>query len=136
MPASHEIADHASELRVRLTAGSLGELLAEAGRALAEIQASGPVPPEPGPWRRVEVSAPDRAGLLAEWLNELIYLGETERLVATEFELERVEPCSASIRVRGPALERAPGLVKAATLHALRVDDVPGGVSGEVVLDI
>jgi SHS2 domain-containing protein len=33
-------------------------------------------------------------------------------------------------------VERVPGLVKAATLHGLRLDDVPGGMEGEVILDV
>lgn len=133
---SHEIADHTSELRIRLLAGSLGELLAEAGRALAGIQLRGVTPAPAGEWRRLELAAPDRAGLLAEWLNELIYLAETERWVATEFAVERAGDRSVSALARGTTVERAPGLVKAATLHGLRVDEVPGGVAGEVVLDI
>jgi SHS2 domain-containing protein len=134
--SSHEIAEHTSELRIRLLAGSLGELLAEAGRALAEIQLRGAAPRVGGEWRRLELSAPDRAGLLAEWLNELIYLAEAERWVATEFAVDRAGDRSVSALVRGIVVERAPGLVKAATLHGLRVDEVPGGVAGEVVLDV
>lgn len=133
---AHDVADHTSEIIVRVRAGSFGELLAEAGRALAEIQLRGASPGAPGDWRRLEVTAADRAGLLAEWLNELIYLAETERWVATEFEIERAEPAALVARARGPMVDLAPGLVKAATLHRLRVDDVPGGVTGEVVLDI
>jgi SHS2 domain-containing protein len=133
---SYEFADHTSELRIRLLAGSLGELLAEAGRALAEIQLRGAAPAAAGEWRRLELSAPDRAGLLAEWLNELIYLAETERWIATEFAVDRAGERSVSALARGTTVERASGLVKAATLHGLRVDEVPGGFAGEVVLDI
>jgi SHS2 domain-containing protein len=133
---SHEITDHTSELRIRLLAGSLGELLAEAGRALAGIQLRGATPAVEGDWRRLELSAPDRAGLLAEWLNELIYLAETERWVATEFAVDRASDRSVSALARGTLVERAPGLVKAATLHGLRVDQVSGGFAGEVVLDV
>jgi SHS2 domain-containing protein len=83
----------------------------------------------------LEVSAPDPAGLLVDWLNELIFLAETERWVATEFEVE-VADGTLRGRARGVSLGQAPGLVKAATLHGLRVDDVPGGLTGEVILDI
>jgi hypothetical protein len=37
-------------------------------------------------------------------------------------------------RVWGVWIQRAPALLKAATLHGLRVDDVPGGLEGEVIL--
>jgi SHS2 domain-containing protein len=135
MQASHEIVDHASEVRLRIRAGSLAELLAEAGRALAEVQLreSGASTPK---WRDIEVSAPDRAALLAEWLNELIFLGETEAWVPVQFEVERATDTSARVRASGMSLDRAPGLVKAATLHGLRVDEIAGGLEGEVVLDV
>ena len=136
MQASHEIIDHASEVRLRIRATSLAELLAEAGRALAEVQLreSGGAPPPK--WRDIEVSAPDRAALLAEWLNELIFLGETEAWVPVQFEVERATDTSARVRASGMSLDRAPGLVKAATLHGLRVDEIAGGLEGQVILDV
>jgi SHS2 domain-containing protein len=119
-----------------LWAGSLGDLIAEAGRALAEIQLRTPAGPATGPWRPVKVSSTDRASLLVEWLNELVFLAETDRWVGTEFEVEQVGDRSLRARARGVTVDRVPGLVKAATLHDLRVQDVPGGIEGEVILDI
>ncbi len=134
--SSHEVVDHTSEIQLRLRAGSLGELLAEAGRALATIQLRDTPTTASGPWRQVEISSPDRASLLADWLNELVFLAETEQWVATEFGMDRVEERSVLARARGVEVDRVPGLVKAATLHGLRLDDVPGGMEGEVILDI
>jgi SHS2 domain-containing protein len=134
--ASHEIVDHASEVRLRIRAGSMSELLAEAGRALAEVQLHGSGGASAPKWRDIEVSAPDRAALLAEWLNELIFLGETEAWVPVQFESARATDTSARVRASGVSLDRAPGLVKAATLHGLRVDEIPGGLEGEVILDV
>jgi SHS2 domain-containing protein len=133
---SHDIVDHTSEVQLRLRAGSLGELLAEAGRALATIQLGGTVGPATGPWREIEVFSPDRAALLADWLNELIFLAETEQWVVTEFAIDPIDGRSIRARVRGVEVERVPGLVKAATLHGLRLVDVPGGMEGEVILDV
>jgi len=133
---SHEVVDHTSEVQLRLRAGSLGELLAEAGRALAAIQLGGTVGPAMGSWREIEVSSPDRAALLADWLNELVFLAEAEQWVATEFAIELTDGRSVRARVRGIEVGRVPGLVKAATLHGLRLEDVPGGMEGEVILDV
>jgi SHS2 domain-containing protein len=133
---SHEVVDHASEVRLRLRAGSLDELLAEAGRALATIQLGGAVGPATGPSRQIEVSSSDRASLLADWLNELVFLAEAEQWVATEFTIDLTDGRSVRARARGVEVERMPGLVKAATLHGLRVEDVPGGIEGEVILDV
>jgi len=136
MSSSHELADHVSEIRLRVRAGSLGELLAEAGRALAEIQLRGAGAAATGPSREVVISADDRAALLTDWLNELIYLAEAERWIGADFEVNSAVDRRVSARVRGVRVERAPGLVKAATLHGVRVDEVPGGLEGEVVLDV
>lgn len=84
----------------------------------------------------MEVSSSDRASLLVEWLNELVYLAETERWVATEFKVERADDRVFRSRARGMTVDLVPGLVKAATLHDLRLQDVPGGVEAEVILDI
>jgi SHS2 domain-containing protein len=133
---SHEVVDHTSEVQLRLRAGSLGELLAEGGRALAAIQLGGTAGPATGSSREIEVSSPDRAALLADWLNELVFLAEAEQWVATEFAIELTDGRSVRARARGVEVERVPGLVKAATLHGLRLEDVPGGMEGEVILDV
>jgi SHS2 domain-containing protein len=134
--ASHEIIDHASEVRLRIRAASMSELLAEAGRALAEVQLRGSGGAPAPKWRDIEVSASDRAALLAEWLNELIFLGETEAWVPVRFDVAHATDTNARARASGTSLNRVPGLVKAATLHGLRVDEIPGGLEGEVILDV
>jgi SHS2 domain-containing protein len=131
----HDIIDPTSEIQVRLRAATLADLLATAGRALAGIQLRGMDAPTGGEWRPVEVAAADPAGLFADWLNELIYLAETERWVATEFELRTVGQGALTGRARGVTLERLPGLVKAATMHGLHVVEIPGGLAAEVILD-
>ena len=133
---SHELIDHPSEVQLRLRAGSLGDLLAEAGRALAELQLRGVERPARAGTRRLQLAAPDRERLLVDWLNELIFLAETDRWVATRFEIERADSQSAEVRAAGVEIPRPRGLVKAATLHGLRIRDVDGGVEGEVVLDV
>ena len=133
--SSHEIADHASEIRLRLRAPSLGGLLQEAGQALAELQLRG-AQTTPAGWRTIELSSPDRAVLLVDWLNELIYLAEAERWVGVHFAVDSAVDGRVLARVRGVRLDRAAALLKAATMHELRVVDVPGGFEGEVILDV
>ncbi|HEX2449973.1 MAG TPA: archease [Gemmatimonadales bacterium] len=134
--SSHELIDHISELRLRLRAGSLAGLLAEAGHALAELQLRGAEQTAPAGSKRLQVTAPDRDRLLVDWLNELIYLAEAERWVATEFEIERVTTQSLEVRASGVEVPLPRGLVKAATMHGLRVHDVDGRVEAEVILDV
>jgi SHS2 domain-containing protein len=83
----------------------------------------------------VVLAARDRAALLAAWLDELVYLRETEDLVPDA--VERLEldgnTLAASVRAhRGQPRH----LVKGATYHDLAFESVGGGSSATVVLDV
>ena len=118
----HRFLEHTSEERLRVQAGTLAELLSESGRGLARLLIAGKPPRATGPWREIEVTSRDREALVVDWLNELIYLAETELWVATEFEM--LDCCDTSVRARarGVQVEHAPSLVKAATHHGLQVE--------------
>lgn len=133
---SHEVVDHTSEIELHVRAGSLGELLAEAGRALAAVELAGADCVPGGPVRPIHISAADRVALLADWLNELVFLADVDRWVAADFSVDLATDTEVRARASGVALERASSRVKAATLHGLRVDDVPGGVEADVILDV
>jgi SHS2 domain-containing protein len=133
---SHELRPHTSEIELHLRAGSLGDLLAEAGRALAEVELTRANCLPGGPARPIQVSSSDRAALLVDWLNELIFLADIDRWVAMDFSIDRVEDTEVLARASGVTREWASSRVKAATLHGLRVDDVPGGLEARVILDV
>lgn len=145
MDASHEFVEHTSEIGVRLRARSFPELIAEAGRALAELQLRGQKRglARSKVWRTVEVRAHDDVSLIVDWLNELLFLGETEYFVATDFEVMPIEADARDpsrrrlhARVLGVALEKDPARVKAATFHGLSVQEVGSGLEAELVLDV
>lgn len=127
---------HTAEVRLRLAAPDFGSLAAEAGRALARIELGREPPPGAGAWREIGVTASDRDAALVDWLNELIYLAEAERWVATEFVPDEARAQRLRMRARGVAVKDAPARVKAATFHGLHVTEVPGGLAADVVLDV
>jgi SHS2 domain-containing protein len=133
---SHAFLEHTGEVHLRVHAGSLSELLAEAGRALAQLQLRGGRGDGVGPWTEVEVRSTDRAALLVDWLNELIYQAESGLCLATEFDLEQIGESGVRGRVRGIPVAEPPALVKAATLHGARLEAVKGGFEGDVILDV
>jgi SHS2 domain-containing protein len=102
---SHEIADHVSEVRLRVRAGSLGDLLEEAGRAVAQLQLRG-ADAARGTWRMIEISARDRAALLVDWLNELIFPAGAKRWVGADFEVDSAQ--DGRVRARGGSGSSAP----------------------------
>jgi SHS2 domain-containing protein len=136
MRTGSQLLEHTAEVRLRVRAPTFGELAAEAGRALARLQLGREPPPGEGPWRRLAVRAPDREAVLVDWLNELVFLAEAERWVATEFAVEAATDRELRVRARGVAVDEAPARVKAATFHGLTVASVPGGVEADVVLDV
>lgn len=136
MTNSSEILEHVGEVRLRVRGPSIGALAVEAGRALASLELGRPAPPGRGDPRAVEVRSTDREALLVDWLNELIFLAETQCWVATEFEIESESDSHVRARARGVDVEEAPARVKAATFHGLRVTPVPEGLEAEVVFDV
>jgi SHS2 domain-containing protein len=133
---SHEQRQHTSEIELHIRAGSLGDLLAEAGRALGEVQLTGADCVLGGPVRPIRVSSADRAALLVDWLNELIFLADIDRWVAMDFSIDLARATEVRARASGVTLQRAPSRVKAATFHGLRVADVPGGLEADLILDV
>jgi SHS2 domain-containing protein len=132
----HETVEHVSELELRLRAPSFAGLAEEAGRAMAELLLRGEPGAPTGEWRSFVIENSDRAALLVEWLNDLIYQAETHRWVATEFRAELTGIATLRVKARGTEVEQAPSFVKAATFHGLRLRDTEGGVEAEVILDI
>lgn len=134
--SSHAFLDHRGELQLQVRGRSLADILTESARALASLQLhDGPRGPA-GPWRETEVRSPDPEALLVDWLNDLIFEAESRCEVATEVEVLAATPTHLQARVRGVAVDQPPALVKAATLHDIRVRDGPGGWEANVILDI
>lgn len=134
--AEHELLAHTAEVKLRVRAPDFPALAGEAGRALAALELAGDVPPATGGAREIVLRAADQGALLVDWLNELIYLAETERWVATEFTPEAGGPLELRMRTRGATVDIAPSRVKAATHHGLDVRTTADGVEAEVVFDV
>ena len=127
----YRFVDHTAELELELEADSAEGVLEDALRAFAELagEAGGEALEQ-----RVVVEAGDLPALLAAWLEELVFLSETEGFVpeAADLSLTGLE---LSALLRGHRGEPRP-LVKAVTLHRLRFRPENGVWCGRVVLDV
>jgi SHS2 domain-containing protein len=125
--------EHTGELELSIEAPTEAEVFVDGLGALAELlgEEGG------GGHARHEISlaAADRAVLLADWLEELVFLAETEDLVPER--VERLELGDASLRAvvegrrGGP-----PHLVKAVTHHGLEFRRANGRWRARAVLDV
>jgi SHS2 domain-containing protein len=127
----YRFVDHTAELEVELESETAEGVLLEGLRALAELlgPADGEVVERP-----VDLSAGDLPALLAAWLDELLYLADAERLVPVGADLALAGSHLTGV-VRARAGEPSP-LVKAVTLHRLRLRPENGIWRGRVVLDV
>jgi SHS2 domain-containing protein len=136
MGATSELLEHTAEVKLRVRAPSFGELAAEAGRAVARLELGREPPPAQSPERVLQIHSCDPEALLVDWLNELVFLAETERWVATEFAVEFATETALQVRARGVPVDQAPARIKAATFHGLKVAPLADGVEAEVILDV
>lgn len=92
-------------------------MLEDALAALSELLAEPGAEGEPAR-REVAVQAHDRPALLAAWLEELVFLAETEGFVPRTVEALALAADRLEARVAG-VLDDPPHLVKAVTYHRL-----------------
>jgi SHS2 domain-containing protein len=128
--------DHTGELELEIGAESEEDTLREAVAALGELLSEQAEAERGEPLvLDVSASAPDRAGLLADWLSELVFLGETEGFVPEGVRSLELGGGRVTAQVEGRRGD--PGhLVKAVTLHRLAFEPADGGWRATVVLDV
>ena len=118
----------------------LDDLFATAARALADVMVDpDTVPRDVERTLRLEARALDL--LLHDWLSELIFLKDSERLVLPEaFVSACVAPPALTARLRGGRIDRARTVLradpKAVTFHQFVVEPRGSGWYARVVIDI
>ncbi len=125
--------DHTAELELHIEARSEEDVFSEALRALAELL--GEAPGGEAALRRLELHAPERATLLVEWLEELVFLSESDRFLPERAVSVALSPQALSATVAG-RLGQPRHLVKAVTLHGLAFGFADGAWRAQVVLDV
>jgi len=135
----HETFEHTADLGLRIRAPSLDQLFVEAAEALfsAIVENLDAVAPK----QRVDVQleGDDRALLLFDWLNELLYRFDTEHMVFGKFEVQinnGTMKASAWGEPLEPSRHSLGHEVKAITYHGLRVEKEENGWLAEVIVDI
>ena len=135
----YEIFEHTADLGLRIRAADLPTLFADAGRGLFAMVVENPDSIEPAESRDFRIAGSDLTYLLFDWLNELLYLCDTEQLVCSQFEV-RLDEQGLTATARGERID--PGRhhltheIKAITYHELKVEREGTGWLAEVIVDI
>jgi len=138
MEKEFEIVDHTADVVIKAYGDSLNQAFANAARALfsliTELDNVGEVV-----YRDIELIAPDQESLLVQWLNELIYLFDTENIIFNRFDISQLGSTQLKARSYGEKVDSAKHKlktgVKAATYHMLKVDKT-NGCQVQVLFDI
>jgi SHS2 domain-containing protein len=125
--------EHTAEIELRIDAPTEEALLADALDAFEEL-VGGDAEGEPTR-HHVVVAAEDPDTRLVEWLEELVFLADTEDFVPERLATVAVADGEVHAEIEGRR-GRPSQLVKAVTYHGLQVEQREDGWHARVVLDV
>lgn len=127
--------DHTADWSYRVWATSLEELFIQAAIALStlagiqlvrEIQVN----------REIQLHGVDYESLLVAWLNELLYLRESENLGFDRFEILALDAENLKVLMSGAPIHHWTKFIKAVTYHNLSINKTDQGFETTLVLDV
>ena len=133
--AGFEEVEHTADWAYRVWASNLVELFIQAANglyAIASVQLSTNSPIT----RNIELNGVDHESLLVAWLNELLYLHESEGLGFNRFEILHLDRHTLQAKVSGAPVKNWNKLIKAVTYNNLAIQTTKKGVEATLVLDV
>jgi SHS2 domain-containing protein len=90
--------------------------------------------------KNIDINENDEDALLVAWLNELLYILDTEHVILKDFEIEKLTSVSLSAKCYGETLDfkrhKLKREVKAATYYGLSIIKVDDQYSARIIFDI
>ncbi len=139
MDRPFEVFDHTADIGIVAYGSDITELFANAALGLfsliVDLDSLGQ-----DAERVVELSAEDSESLLVEWLNELIYIFDVERLAFKKFEIGELTDNTIKAKCFGekidPQRHKMFREIKAATYHMLQISKQNGSYQARIIFDI
>jgi SHS2 domain-containing protein len=126
---------HTADWSFRAFGRDLPELFENAAYALFAMQGAASNGQEERP-RRVAVVGLDYESLLVNWLNEILFLQESERQVYDRFEIKAISAQALEAQAFGAPVGKIDKVVKAVTYHNLKIEQTPEGWQAVLVVDV
>lgn len=134
-----ELFEHTADLGLRVRASTLEELFLDAAHGALAMLVANPGDVRAEVTKTISLRADDLTYLLFDWLTELLYAFETDKLLFSHFDL-KIDGNNLTATCRGQpmneARHRMEHEVKAITYHRLRVEHTESGWEAEVIVDI
>ena len=135
---SFEFIDHTADTGIRVEAPTLEDLFETAGLAFTEVVTS-VESLNCSVERRFKLEEDNLETLLVSWLQELLYLLDTEELVFARFQV-KLHDCSLEATAWGEVFDPDRHMIKteikAVTYHQLEVAESDQGWQAQVIFDI
>ncbi len=125
---------HTADWSLRVRAGSLEDLFAEAARGMNAL-AGTRLAQSPRTRRTFVSKASDLESLLVSFLSEILYIGEQEKLAFDEFQVEMSGDHLEASATGAPILS-IDKTIKAVTYHNLQIRQTRAGYEVEIVFDV
>ena len=120
---------------IRVWAEDLAGLLTESARGMYTLSNA-----EQGEGaktkRELSLEAVDAESLLVEFLEELLYLSESEGLIFDQFDILEIKETKLNAMMEGRALRLQEKEIKAVTFHNLAIRESERGLEVEIVFDV
>ena len=139
MPNRFEFVDHTGDLGVRVFGDTLPRLFEQAAQALTFILTD-PETIQTKETRQLLLGANTDEELLITWLNELVYLFDTKGLLFKTYDVLSVHDHHLEALAQGETYVegRHPikTTVKAASYHQLKIENLQGVWTAQVIFDL
>lgn len=134
-----EIMEHTADIGIRAFGSTEAEVFQNAATGMFSLIAELEDVRETRDFA-IEVEAEDRETLLVAWLNELLYLYDSNDMLLKRFELSELEETSLKGRAFGEPIDtgrhKLKTDIKAATYHILKLKEDSNGWRAEVIFDV
>ena len=132
---SFEEIEHTADWAYRVKGENLAQLFIQAALGLYSLVGMQLVPGE-RIMRSLQLKAIDRESLLVAWLNELLYLHESESLGFEQIEIQHLDETTIKAKVAGAPTQQWLKDIKAVTYHNLAIRETESGLEVTLVLDV
>ncbi len=135
----YEVFEHTADIGLHAYGSTLAELFVHAAQGMESLM----VPLEQirtVTSREITVEGHDPVSLLVAWLNELIFLFDTEYLLLRDFVIEAISETRLTARVSGEPYDaqrhELSSAIKAVAWHEAAINSTATGYQARIIFDI
>ncbi len=135
----YEVFEHTADIGLHAYGSTLSELFIHAAQGMESLMVS-PEQVRIQVSREIDVEGHDSLSLLIAWLNELIFLFDTEYLLFCHFEIESLTETHLKGRASGEPYDaqrhELSSAIKAVTWHEAAIEQTGDGYKARIIFDI